>query len=366
MNFELNEDQRMLDDMVGKLVVGQLRGARAAFEVTDAEWQARWRLLAQAGVVGLMVGAEHGGMEMGVMEAVVVARALGYGNARLPFATCAASALWLVDQAAPPAFKGEWLPKACAGEVLFTLAVDDDNHVVQPPGVRVQAGALHGRKSAVIAGALAQWLIVPVQEEGGAMRLVCVPTDHPAVQVWSVPQLDGHNSAEVHLDGVPLEDVVALDAGGDSAALLEQALQIGRVVLCAEAWGGMASLWQQTVDYLKSRQQFKQALIQFQVLQHRLVDLMIAVESAQSATLIGAAAVAQGDTAQSRLPVALAKHRVGHYARQVAEQSTQCFGGMGITNEFEASHYVRRLHTIDMTWGNADEQLRQYAALMRA
>ncbi|MEG1281841.1 MAG: acyl-CoA dehydrogenase family protein, partial [Comamonas sp.] len=93
MNFELNDDQRMLEDAVSKLVAGKLRGERPAFEVRDTDWQARWQQLASVGVTGLLVEPAYGGMGLGVLEAVVVARASGRGNARLPFAVCAASAL---------------------------------------------------------------------------------------------------------------------------------------------------------------------------------------------------------------------------------------------------------------------------------
>ncbi|WP_404299837.1 acyl-CoA dehydrogenase family protein [Alicycliphilus denitrificans] len=363
MNFELNDEQRMLEEAVSKLVAGKLRSEPPVFTVSDATWQQRWQQLAELGVAGLLVHPEHGGAGMGVLDAVVVARALGRGNARQPFAVCAASALWLLDQAAAPAFKAQWLAKACAGEVLVTLAVDDDNHRPQPPGVRLEGGALHGRKSAVVAAGLAQWLIVAAQDAAGATQLLAVPADHPAVRIDSVPQLDGHNSAEVQFNGVPLAEVEQLGAGADADALLAQALDIGRVVLCAEALGLMESLWRQTVDYLKERRQFKQPLIQLQVLQHRLVDMLMAVESAHSATLLGAASLHEAAAERSQ-QVALAKCRIGRYAVQVAEQATQCFGGMGVTDEFESSHYTRRLHTIDMTWGNADEQLRRYAARM--
>lgn len=363
MNFDFNDEQRMLEDAVGKLVAGKLRGERPVFAVSDADWRQRWQQLAEVGAVGLLVNPEHGGAGMGVLDAVVVTRALGRGNARLPFAVCAASALWLLDQAASPAFKAQWLTRACAGEVLVTLAVDDHNHLPQPPGVRLEDQVLHGRKSAVVAGGLAQWLIVPALDASGATRLLAVPTDHPAVRLWSVPQLDGHNSAELQLNGVPLADVQELGTGGDPAALLAQAQDIGRVMLCAEAQGLMESLWRQAVDYLQNRQQFKQPLIQFQVLQHRLVDMLMAVESTHSATLLAAASLLQSDAERGQ-QVALAKCRIGRHAVQVAEQATQCFGGMGVTDEFESSHYVRRLHTIDMTWGNADDQLRRYAAHM--
>ena len=363
MNFEPNDEQRMLEEAVGKLVAGKLRSEPPVFAVSDAAWQQRWQQLAGLGVTGLLVNPEHGGAGMGVLDAVVVARALGRGNARLPFAVCAASALWLLDQAAAPDFKAQWLARACAGEVLVTLAVEDDNHRPQPPGVRLEGQALHGRKSAVVAGGLAQWLIVPAQDATGATKLLAVPADHPAVRIESVPQLDGHNSAEVQFNGVRLAEVEELVSGAEADALLAQALDIGRVVLCAEALGLMESLWRQAVDYLKERRQFKQPLIQFQVLQHRLVDMLMAVESAHSATLLGAASLLEAAAERSQ-QVALAKCRIGRHAVQVAEQATQCFGGMGITDEFESSHYVRRLHTIDMTWGNADEQLRRYAAHM--
>jgi alkylation response protein AidB-like acyl-CoA dehydrogenase len=98
------------------------------------------------------------------------------------------------------------------------------------------------------------------------------------------------------------------------------------------------------------------------VIQHRLVDMMMQVESARSLALLAAlkAAAEPKDRAKA---AAAAKVQLGRSGRFVGQQAVQIHGGMGMTDELNVGHYMKRLMMLDTTFGNADFHQRRFAAL---
>ena len=108
----------------------------------------------------------------------------------------------------------------------------------------------------------------------------------------------------------------------------------------AEALGAIAVLMNATVEYAKTRKQFGQPIGKFQVLQHRMVDMFIAQQQAQSASLMANLKLGDADGARA---VSAAKAAVGKYAKQVGESAVQIHGGIGMTEELNVGHYFKRL-----------------------
>lgn len=121
----------------------------------------------------------------------------------------------------------------------------------------------------------------------------------------------------------------------------------------------MQALHETTLAYVKTRKQFGRAIGDFQVIQHRCVDMMIQVESARSLALFAALAPA----AERPRAAAAAKVQIGKSGRFVGQQAVQLHGGMGMTDELNVGHYMKRLMTIDTMFGNADHHQRRFAAL---
>jgi alkylation response protein AidB-like acyl-CoA dehydrogenase len=190
-----------------------------------------------------------------------------------------------------------------------------------------------------------------------------------------VRMLDGQRAADVLLRDVRVDGDAVIGTAGSGWDILEAVADYGAALLCAEALGAMDALFGATLDYLKTRQQFGVAIGKFQALQHRMADMYVHLEQARSMALLAAVrlageARAGGDagsasaaTAERRRAVAAAKYRVGQAARFVGQQAIQLHGGMGVTDELPASHYFKRLSTIELTLGDCDHHLARFIAL---
>ena len=211
------------------------------------------------------------------------------------------------------------------------------------------------------------------------VSLFVVPRDSAGLRVTGYRTLDGLRAANVVLDGVVVGPDAVIGAVEEGGAILDAALDYGAGLLCAEALGAMQALFDTTLEYLKTRQQFGAPIGKFQALQHRMADMAIHLEQARSMALLAALALARSgsgadganagvnrDAAATietrRRVVSAAKYRVGLAARFIGQGAIQLHGGMGVTDELPASHYFKRLSTIELTLGDMDHHLERFIA----
>src|SRR5260221_1965737 len=122
----------------------------------------------------------------------------------------------------------------------------------------------------------------------------------------------------------------------------------------------MSELNSATLEYSKTRKQFGVTLGSFQVLQHRMVDMFIALEEAISLTQHLNLSLAAGEPHGSKLTSG-AKSKVGYAARFVAEQAIQLHGGMGMSDELNVRHYFKRIMSINVQFGEHTYHLMRVA-----
>ena len=149
---------------------------------------------------------------------------------------------------------------------------------------------------------------------------------------------------------------------GDALPLIERVVDGAIAALSAEAVGAMAAMHELTVDYLKTRKQFGVPIGNFQVLQHRAADMLIALEQARSMALLATMMVDEPNAAERRKAIAAAKVQIGRSGRIVGQEAIQLHGGIGMTMEYKVGHYFKRVTMIDTLFGDADHHL---AALAR-
>jgi alkylation response protein AidB-like acyl-CoA dehydrogenase len=120
-----------------------------------------------------------------------------------------------------------------------------------------------------------------------------------------------------------------------------------------------------TVDYTKQRKQFGQPIGQFQVLQHRMVDMFIQVEQSVSMTYMAHIRLAEPAPARAKA-ISAAKVQIGRACRFVGQNAIQLHGGMGMTDEMAIGHYFKRATMIEAQFGDTDHHLRRYEADAKA
>ena len=151
---------------------------------------------------------------------------------------------------------------------------------------------------------------------------------------------------------------------GASGAVLEEVLDLGAALSCAEAVGAMKFACDTTLEYLKTRKQFGVPIGAFQALQHRMVDMFIAYEQAKSMACLACSKIDSHQNAADRArAVSAAKIKIADSARHISQESVQLHGGMGMSEELKVSHTFRRLTVLMRRFGDADHHLARFASL---
>ena len=373
MDFNFTEDQESLRDAVRRWVdKGYGFERRKAIVKAGGFSREAWGELASLGLMGLYVCAEQGGMDFGPVDAMVVCEELGRGLVLEPYAQGALIAVSLLQTGQADAPQNAWLAKIIAGEAVVVLAHQERaaryklNHVGTSAAQANGAWSVSGSKSLVPVGDQADAYIVPARLAGKAddpdgIALFLVERQASGVSARGYPTQDGGRAAEVSFNNSPA--LLLVDGAGGHAAL-EHAVDVGIAALAAEAVGVMDKLFAVTVDYLNTRKQFGVAIGTFQALRHRTADVKMQLELARSMSYY--ASLKLGEPApQRRRALSQAKVQLGTSMRYVGQQCIQMHGGIGVTDEYIAGHYFKRLTCIEMSFGDTLHHLGEVSARMQ-
>ncbi len=365
MDFAYSEEQRMLTDSLRRVMdegwTFKKRRERSASGELD---KAAWASLASLGVTGLMVPEAYGGFGESTATMLAVHKELGRGIVSEPVIPSAVMAVSLLSGIDNGAVKSQWLSALAEGEAIVSVAWQEQGERFSVVPLVTQAVAkgdgfvLTGRKRHVWHAASANALVVSALLDG-EMALFLVPTGATGVSMQDFPTFDFSRCANVTLEKVGLDSTALLARGPVASALFEQALDFAVTALCAHACGAMQYLIEATTNYLKTRNQFGQPLINFQVLQHRVADMLIQQEMAMSHAYVAAVSVAQDPPPLRTKRVSMAKTEVAAAARFVGEQAVQLHGGMGVTDELEVGDYFKRLTYVGLLLGDNNYHLQR-------
>lgn len=358
MDFAYSEEQRMLTDSLRRVMDEQwgYEQRRARFAQGQLDRSA-WRQLAELGVAGLMVPQDFGGFGQTPATMLVVHEVLGRGIVSEPVIASAVMAVTMLAESDNEAIKTKWLGAHAEGEAVLAVAWQEagERYSIEPVGTELRSSdeglVLTGRKQSVWHAAGSDAMVVTALLDG-EMALVLVPTRASGVTLEDYPTFDFSRCANVTFEQVKLEAGALLAKGDQARAIFAHGFDHGITALCAHACGAMQYLIEVTTNYLKTRKQFGQPLINFQVLQHRLADMLIQQEMALSATYVAAASLSDSDHALRSKRVSMVKTEVAQSARFVGEQAVQLHGGMGVTDEYEVGDYFKRLTYVGSLLGD--------------
>jgi pimeloyl-CoA dehydrogenase small subunit len=371
MDFDLNDDQRMLKDSVDRLIGDYYAfDQRRGYMAEPAGWSGpMWQQFAELGLLGLPFSEAQGGFGGTPVETMIVAESFGRALVVEPYFATIVLSGGLLRRAADPALQSELLPKIIAGELTLAFAhmerqsrydLHDVTTIARPEGARYR---LEGEKSVVLHGDSADKLLVTART-GGSTRdrigigLFLVDAHSEGVSVRGYATQDGLRAAEISLAGaygVPLGDP------GHALPVIERVVDEAIAYLVAEAVGVMAAMHATTVDYMKQRRQFGRAIGEFQALQHRAVDMYVLLEQARSMALYATMMAADDDPVARHQAVAAAKVQIGRSGRKLGQEAVQLHGGIGMTMEYNVGHYFKRMTMIDILFGDADTHLAELA-----
>lgn len=372
MDFSYTEEQTLLRNSVQRFVQDKYSfEARKAILASEAGWSRdNWKAFAELGLLAAPFTEEHDGLGGGAIETMIIMEEFGKGLVIEPYLQTVVLCGGLINAAGSAAQKTALLPKIGTGELVLGLAWSEPQGRFNPADIVTRAEitskgyVINGRKAVVTAAPWADKLLVTVRT-GGAQRdktgvsVFLVDKSAPGVSCRDYPTVDGQRASEITFDNVDVTANALLGNVGAALPLLELALDHAIAAVCAEAVGCMRVLNSATIEYCKTRKQFGQPIGNFQVLQHRMVDMFMECEQALSMTYM--VNLMLGEPAPERIKAAsAAKAHIGKAARFIGQQAIQLHGGMGMSDELNVGHYFKRLTAIESQFGNADYHLRRF------
>lgn len=360
----MNETQIMLRDMQRRFLQDRYgMEARAAIIRSAQGWsELVWREMAELGLLGALLPERHGGLG-GTEDLLLLMAEFGRVLLVEPFISTIVIGGWLfaaLDRA-------DLLDAIAAGNMRIAFAHQEDMRdgpITATARREGESYLLNAVKPLVADAPVATHLLLSARlsPDSGANQsgtgLFLVPVDSVGLSCDSFPLIDGRRAAAVRCTDVRLPGDALLCAGDRCEALLGRALDEATVAVCAEAIGVMREMLRQTVDYTGQREQFGVKIASFQVLQHRMVNMLVEIEQAES--LVLRATRSRDDPAA----VSAAKIRVGKALRAVAHGAVQLHGGIGTTDELPLSHYVRRATAIEREYGAGNEHFVRVTAAL--
>jgi alkylation response protein AidB-like acyl-CoA dehydrogenase len=338
----------------------------AAF--TNAEGvrdQPLWAQAAELGWLALSASEAHGGLDLGPSELAVLYEELGRAVAPLPVLGTML-VIEALTRGGDAAQQAAWTPRLAAGELAGAVSM-------LTPGtpkstLTLLAGAdggvvLDGVVENLLDGAAADVLLL-LARDGETSRWVLVEPAVDGVTVEKAATVDRTR----HLGAVRF-DRVALPAGrvlsGDAGQIADALLHQAALALASDARGGANAIFEITLDYLKTREQFGKPIGSFQALKHRCADHKIALVASGALVAEAVVKMASGDPAAGRYALAAKALATEVYAR-VAQDAVQLHGGIGYTWEHPCHLYLKRAKLNEQLFGGPAAYLDRVTQLLLA
>ncbi len=362
-DFQLGEAADMIRDSVGRFADEQIEPLAA--KVDREDWFPRaelWPAMGELGLHGITVAEADGGLGLGYLEHVVAVEEVSRASASVGLSYGAHSNL-CVNQIARwgnEAQKAKYLPKLISGEHVGSLAISEagagsDVVSMKARAERVDGGyVLNGTKFWITNATYADTLVV-YAKTGEGSRGITTFLIEKGFDGFSIGQkiekvgMRGSPTAELVFDNcfVPEGNVMGPENGG--VGVLMSGLDYERVVLAGLQLGVMQACLDTVIPYLRERTQFGKPIGSFQLMQAKVADMYVALQSARAYTYAVAKACDAGQT--TRFDAAGTILLASENAFRVAAESVQALGGAGYTLDWPVERYMRDAKLLDIGAG---------------
>ena len=374
MDFNFSDEQTMVRDSVARYLADTYDFETRMKTVNgDAGWNpAVWKAFAdELGILGASFSEAHGGLGGGAIDNMVIMEEIGKALVIEPYLSTVVIGGGFL-KAAGGALADTVIPQIIAGEAIIAFAyaepqgrynLADLRTTVKPDG---DGFILNGHKAVVRDAPFATHFIVTARSGGGqrdrdGVSVVLLPANTPGITRRDYPTVDGGRASEVYFENVRVPADAFIGNQGGALKLVEQVVDEAIAAVCAEGAGVMRRLHEGTLEYARQRKQFGKAIAEFQVLQHRMVDMFMEVEQAVSMTLMATLRLGDADRGKH---ISAAKNKIARGMRFTGQAAVQIHGGIGISNELAIGHYFKRGTMIESQFGDGDYHLARFESLM--
>jgi alkylation response protein AidB-like acyl-CoA dehydrogenase len=365
MDMEFSEEQQQLTRTARSFLESECPLSLVReLETSDSGFSPDlWRKMAGLGWLGLTLPEEHGGVGMGAVDVVVLAKEMGRALCPSPYIPTVLLAGGAIAAAGSDAQKRVYLPRIASGDAVLAFALQEAGAYLDPRGVATTAvpsgdgWSLSGEKMFVEFAQAADRILVVARTAGATGStdgLTMFLVDGKAAGVSMIPlnTMARDKQCRLSLDGVSVakDDVLGpVDGAWD---LLEPVVQRAVVALCGYMVGASEHIHHMATEFAKERVQFGQPIGAFQAIQHYLAQSITEIIGADTMTFYAAWALDER-LPDARAVVAKAKAFAGDTFKQASSIGAQIHGGVGFNEDMDTTLFLRRGKQLQLSMGDS-------------
>ena len=367
LNFDLGEAADMLRTTVESFAADEIAPRAAAIDRDNAFPMDLWRKFGALGVLGITVEDEYGGAGMGYLEHVVAMEEISRASASVGLSYGAHSNLCVnqLRRNGSKAQKRRFLPRLISGEHVGALAMSEPGAGSDVVGMRTRAEkrgdrfVLNGSKMWITNGPDADVLVVYAKTDpaAGPQGITAFVIEKGFKGFTTAQKLDklgmrGSNTCELVFTDCEVPEDNVLGSLNDGVRVLMSGLDYERAVLAAGPLGIMQACMDAVVPYVHERQQFGQAIGEFQLMQGKLADMYTTMNAAKAYVYTVAKSCDRGET--TRKDAAGAILYAAEKATWMALEAIQCLGGNGYINDYPTGRLLRDAKLYEIGAGTSE------------
>ncbi|UUY07375.1 isovaleryl-CoA dehydrogenase [Pseudomonas sp. J452] len=367
LNFGLGETIDMLRDAVHHFAQAELAPRAAQIDRDNEFPMDMWRKFGDMGLLGMTVEEEYGGTNMGYLAHVVAMEEISRASASVGLSYGAHSNLCLnqIRKNGSHEQKAKYLPKLCSGEHIGALAMSEPNAGSDVVSMKLRAEkrgdryVLNGNKMWITNGPDANTYVIYAKTDinAGSRGMTAFIVERDSKGFSRHQKLDklgmrGSNTCELVFEDVEVPEENILGGEGRGAAVLMSGLDYERTVLSGGPTGIMSACMDVVLPYVHERQQFKQSIGEFQLVQGKLADMYAGMNASKSYLYTVAKACDRGE--ESRKDAAAVILYTAEMATKMALDTIQLLGGNGYTNEYPAGRLLRDAKLYEIGAGTSE------------
>ncbi|MGR3450734.1 MAG: isovaleryl-CoA dehydrogenase [Paracoccus sp. (in: a-proteobacteria)] len=367
MEFDLGEDVNALRDMVHRWAQDRVAPLAADVDSSNAFPNDLWPEMGELGLLGITVPEEWGGAGMGYLAHVIAVEEIARASASISLSYGAHSNLCVnqIKLNGSDAQKVKYLPDLCSGKAVGALAMSEDGAGSDVVGMKLRAEkkndrfVLNGNKYWITNAPDAQTLVVyaKTDPEAGSKGITAFIVERGMSGFSTGPHFDklgmrGSNTGELIFENceIPFENVLGEEGRG--VRVLMSGLDYERVVLSGIGTGIMAACLDAVMPYVAERRQFGQPIGSFQLMQGKIADMYVALNTARAYVYEVARACDAGKV--TRQDAAGAVLYASEQAMVQAHQAVQALGGAGFLNDSAVSRLFRDAKLMEIGAGTSE------------
>ncbi|MAC58522.1 MAG: acyl-CoA dehydrogenase [Novosphingobium sp.] len=361
-DFALGESAMMIRESVARFADEQIAPLAEKIDAEDWFPQDLWPAMGELGLHGITVEEEWGGIGLGYLEHVIAVEEVSRASASVGLSYGAHSNLCVnqIRRWGTEEQKAKYLPKLISGEHVGSLAMSETGAGSDVVGMKLRAEAvsggfrLNGTKFWITNGTYADTLVVYAKTGEGSKGITAFLIEK-GMDGFSIGQkidkmgMRGSPTCELVFEDcfVPEENVMGPLHGG--VGVLMSGLDYERVVLAGLQLGIMQACLDTVIPYVRERQQFGKPIGAFQLMQAKVADMYVALQSARAYVYAVAKACDAGQT--TRFDAAGAILLASENAFRVSGEAVQALGGAGYTKDWPVERYLRDAKLLDIGAG---------------